>query len=197
MGEFDVLQRTKDGMFFATELIKQWRDVSGQKKEINKFLALNDTIEFTKTLIEEQNLNTHLDAYLTKKGKNGGTWMHPYLFVKYAMWINPKFEYHVIKFVADNLIQFRKDASDKFRSLTQSSSTLIGCEYPQIVKALHYIVFNNHYNGIRQFATEEQLFELNIVQEKLCFAIDMGYIKTYTELIHSMRKMWEVKYLKF
>lgn len=27
------------------------------------------------------------------KGDNAGAWMHPILFVDFAMWINPKFKY--------------------------------------------------------------------------------------------------------
>jgi KilA-N domain len=200
IGDINVIQRTKDGYFNATLLLKSWRGKNGSKKELKEFFENKSTNEFISVLIEEENLHGGNPPYhksKANKGKNMGTWMHPYLFIKFAMWINPKFEYHVIKFVHDNLIAFRKTAGDNYRSLTQSSSTLIGCDYPQIAKALNYIVFNNHYAGIRQAASEEELAELNKVQEKLCFAIDMGYIKTYDELIHSMRKMWEDKYLKF
>ncbi|MBC7407182.1 MAG: KilA-N domain-containing protein [Arcicella sp.] len=33
------------------------------------------------------------------KGVNAGTWMHPILFIDFAMWINPKFKVKVLKFV--------------------------------------------------------------------------------------------------
>lgn len=39
MGEFSVKQRTKDGFFNATELLKQWNRVSGMKKEVTKFFG--------------------------------------------------------------------------------------------------------------------------------------------------------------
>lgn len=37
MGVFSVVQRTKDGMFDATGLLKQWNESTGDKKEVYKF----------------------------------------------------------------------------------------------------------------------------------------------------------------
>ena len=42
--------------------------------------------------------------------------------------------------------------------------------------------------------TKEQLKELHTVEEKHSFAIDMGYIKTFEQLMSSMRKIWNEKY---
>lgn len=85
MGSFDVTQRTKDSFFNATELLKQWNKYSGQKKEVTKFFELENTKEFIKVLLKEENLNTQDSAYLKTRGKYGGTWMNPILFIKFAM----------------------------------------------------------------------------------------------------------------
>lgn len=34
MGDFAVTQRTKDGFFNATELLKQWNEYSGHQKQM-------------------------------------------------------------------------------------------------------------------------------------------------------------------
>ena len=47
------------------------------------------------------------------KGVNAGTWYHPYVYMDYAMWINPKFKLTVIKFVYDQLIKNRHHARDE------------------------------------------------------------------------------------
>jgi len=52
-------------------------------------------------------------VYLKSRGKNGGTWMHPILFIDFAMWINPKFKVKVLKFLHDKLIKHRIDTGDK------------------------------------------------------------------------------------
>ena len=64
MGDFDVIQRTSDGMFNATMLLKQWNEMSGDKKEITKFFENENTKEFISALISEENLNTQNSAYL-------------------------------------------------------------------------------------------------------------------------------------
>lgn len=117
MGNFLVEQRTKDSMFNATNLLKQWNEASGEKKEITKFFDNDNTKEFISALMEEEKLNTQNSAYLKARGKNGGTWMHPILFVKFAMWLNPRFEVQVIKFVYDQMLKYRNDACDAYKEL--------------------------------------------------------------------------------
>ena len=50
MGEFKVYQRTKDGFFNATSLMKQWNVSRGMKKEINDYLENKATEEFIEEL---------------------------------------------------------------------------------------------------------------------------------------------------
>jgi hypothetical protein len=197
MGSFDVTQRTKDSFFNATELIKQWNNNSGQKKEVSKFFELENTKDFIKALMYEEDLHTQDSAYLKSKasrGANAGTWMTPILFIKFAMWLNPTFEVQVIKFVYDNLIAFRNDAGDNYIGLSNAVQRLNSCDYPQMAKGLNWIVFNKHEKGIRQKATQLELEELTEIQKKLAFAIDMGYIRTFDELINEMRRMWHLKW---
>lgn len=197
MGKFDVTQRTKDSFFNATELLKQWNKYSGQKKEISKFFELENTKEFIKALIKEDNLHTQDSAYLksrASRGVNSGTWMTPILFIKFAMWINPEFEVKVIKFVYDNLIAFRENAGDNYVGLTNAVTRFENVDYSQLAKGLNWIVFNRHEKGIRQNANEFQLNVLNELQKKLAFAVDMGYIKSFDELLNEMRRIWHNKY---
>ena len=202
MGEFDVKQRTKDGMFNATELIKQWnisKEFKGRKgKRIDDFINLDKTKEFIMVLQEDINTENsrYLKTYDSTRGKNGGTWMHPYLFIDFAMWINPKFKLSVIKFVYDQLIEQRHLAGDNYKGLTASATKLQGIDYAMLAKGLNWIVFGMHGKGLRQTATQEQLKELADVQKQLAFSIDMGMITTFDELTEVMRKMWSMKFNK-
>jgi transcriptional regulatory protein LevR len=49
---------------------------------------------------------------------------------------------------------------------------------------------------IRNKATEAELKELEQTQGNLIWAIDMGYIKSFDELIDMMRKMYKKKWFK-
>lgn len=88
MGDFKVSQRTKDGFFCATSLLAQWNEKSGMKKEVSKFFEIQSTSELVKIIMIRENLNTQDSTYLKTRGKNGGTWMHPILFIDFAMWFN-------------------------------------------------------------------------------------------------------------
>ena len=203
MGDFNVNQRTSDGMFNATELIKQWND-NNKRKDISDFLSNKNTLEFLEALILEENHNTGNPVFKThtvSKGKNGGTWMHPILFIKFAMWINPKFEVKVIKFVYDEIIKYRHDAGDNYRLLSKSVAKIVDKPFlpvaiQNIAKAINYLVFNKHIVGIRNTeASEEALRDLSSIELKLSELINDGFITTYDQLLAYLRKQWNNKYL--
>jgi hypothetical protein len=193
MGTFKVEQRTKDGMFNATKLLTQWNSVSGKKKAIKDFLENQGTIDFIEVLNNEEFPNGGNSPYLATRGKHGGTWMHPVLFIKFAMWINPKFEYFVIRFVYDQLIEFRHLAGDQYRSLGRALARFEKVDYGRVAKGLNHIVFGTHQHELRQSASVQQLKSLSSLQEKLAFAINMGYIKSYDELISEMIRIYHVR----
>lgn len=190
---FRVHQRTKDGMFNATHLLSQWNKALGMKKEVTKFFELEQTKDFLEVLRSEENLNTQDSAYLANRGKQGGTWMHPLLFIKFAMWLNPKFEYYVIKFVYDQLITFRHLAGDHYRALGRAVAIFDNVDYARIAKGLNFIVFKKHEPELRQNATEQELKTLESLEEKLAFAITMGYIDSYKGLLKEMKRIYEVR----
>lgn len=66
---------------------------------MSHFTSIKSTQEFIDAIKNEGNIKERNHVLIQRKGKNGGTWMHPYLFIKTAMWINPKFELQVIRFV--------------------------------------------------------------------------------------------------
>ena len=207
MGGLDVLQRTKDGYFDANSLLSQWNsNKNNSKRKMISFLESPKTLEFTNEIELESHRAESEDGVITafhvKKGRNtskGRTkdevWMHPYLFIDFAMWINPKFKYSVIKFVYDELIKNRTEASDGYVMLSASGVKLKGYNFSEIAKAIQWIVYKKTGKELRQTATQEQLAEINDIQTKLAFAIDMGFIKSYEQLISEMQKMYRKKYL--
>jgi len=206
MGDFEILQRTKDGYFDANALLVQWNR-KNNKRRMDVFLSSDKTKEFIQTIQNEladvENCTTENQVVTISKGKKSSkgqekneVWMHPYLFIDFAMWINPKFKYSVIKFVYDELIKNRTQAGDGYVMLSASGVKLKGYNFSEVAKAIQWIVYNKTGKDLRQSATQEQLAEINDIQTKLAFAIDMGFIKSYEQLILDMRKMYRVKYLK-
>ena len=194
MGEFEVSQRTRDGYFSATKLLKQWNKSKGMKKEVKDFITLKSTEEFINTLKNDPDYKGGDYPYLGTRGKEGGTWMHPYLFIDFAMWINPEFKLQVIKFVHDQLIEFRHDAGDNYRELCSAVQMFDNCNYPNLARALNYTVFGKHCKELRQTATEAQLNELQTIQKHLAFSVNTGLIKSFYHLLEHLRMMWAIRW---
>lgn len=197
MGAFFVEQRTKDSMFNATSLLKQWNEKSGEKKEITKFFENENTKEFISALMEAENLNTQNSAYLKSRGKySGGTWMHPILFVKFAMWLNPRFEVQVIKFVYDQMLKYRNDAGDAYRELASAVAKIVkhddlSATMKHIAKALNYIIFGEHQHDMRnQYGDESKMRELFAMEKQIAMLINEGFITSKDNLLKYLRKKY-------
>lgn len=203
MGTFDVTQRTKDGFFNATSLAKQWNKTNNQRKEVTDFLRLNSTKEYIQAIENETDiLNTGNPVFKMGRGKySGGTWMHPYLFIDFAMWLNPTFKLQVIKFVYDEMIKFRNLAGDSYKELCSAVSKLVPKEFiatamRKVAEALNYIVFGDHKNGIRNdFGEEQKQQELWEFQRKVTALINEGFISTFESLVDYLRNSYKNKHL--
>lgn len=203
MGEFKVTQRTKDAFFNATELLKQWNEKSGMKKEVTKFLELQSTSELVKVIMERENLHTQDSTYVKSKasrGDNAGTWMHPILFVDFAMWINPKFKYDVIKFVYDEMIKFRNLAGDAYPSMCKAVSSILPDglfkqKVKDLAKSLNIIVYGKHESEMRnKIGDESKIRELYELELQIAQWIDLGFIKDYNSLKSALTKLYYQKY---
>lgn len=197
MGSFDVFQRTSDGFFNATTLLKQWNASSGQKKVIAHYFENEATMEFVGVIESRENFKHRNSVYLKSRGKyNGGTWMHPLLFIDFAMWINPAFKYDVLKFVYDQLIQYRIEAGDTYREMAAGIASIskkqeITHNITSIAKAINIIVYGKHQREIRNKEAEEQsMRDLVKLQIKVAELIKEGFIKSYDALINYLRRIW-------
>ena len=123
-------------------------------------------------------------------------WANPAIFVLLAMEMNPMFYAKVITWLTDKLIINRIEAGNFYKALSASISKWNpdGNQYIALAKALNYIVFNKHEPGIRNMASSSQLKELEDLEKKMAFAIDMGYIKTFDSLINELRKIYNKKH---
>ena len=200
MGEFNVTQRTRDAFFNATELLKQWNEKSGMKKEVTKFFELQSTTELVKVIMERESLNTQDSTYLKARGKNGGTWMHPILFVDFAMWINPSFKYDVIKFVYDEMIKFRNLSGDAYPTMCKAVRSILPDDVfkekiKDLARSLNIIVYGKHESEIRnKVADESKLRELYELERNIAQWINIGIVSNYQSLKKALTNLYYQKY---
>lgn len=213
MGNFNVIQRTSDGYFNATHLLRQWNE-NAKSKPVNstdlkerRLDAFWDSTNLDQLMSEiaENELNFKSQNFGDLKNalsktcrgkKNGGTWMHPVLFIKFAMYLSPRFEYHVLKFVADEMIRYRNDAGDAYKQLSSAVMKIVPRDFmptamKKIAEALNWVIFNEHESGIRNKHGEEnkqrELFHLGT---KVTDLINEGFIRSFDQLEEYLRSQW-------
>ena len=207
MGEFVVEQRTKDTFFNATELLKAWNDAvekgiieeaeNPKKKDMKEYLSNKSTKEFLKALSKEENLHGDNSQDVVSKARSdrgGGTWMHPHMFIDFAMWLNPAFKVKVLKFVSDQMLYYRNEAGDAYKVLSSAVAKIVPenkmrKSMPNVAKALNWIVFNEHEHQVRnEYGVEEKQRELFSLERQVAMLINDGFIRNYEYLMNYLRR---------
>lgn len=189
-----IRQHSKTGFLNLNDLMDCYlADNPKSKKKVENYTRLKQTSEFADTiresLLQAKKQNTHNNGDLvlplvepisvmeTKRGKNGGTWMHPYLFLDFAMWLNPKFKLWAMSIIEDKLIELRNEAGDKFKDM-MASLKLTGAssprEYMKECSMINALVFQSVAKEQRNTATQAQLSLLNKLQKYNAHLIDKG-----------------------
>lgn len=214
-----IRQDTKNGFlsvtdlqdaYFRARIEKGWSD-----KRVSDILSNNESAERLFYILQKQGMikttftafmnevkNTSLvkvlkkyKAYKTSGAReNRHTSCNPYVWVLLAMELNPELYATVVMWLGDNLITNRIEAGDKYNELCRAASKFKNVDYAMIGRALNYVVFNEHEKMLRNKATQEELKEIDNTQKSLAFAINMGYIKSFNELLVEMRKLWHIKW---
>jgi hypothetical protein len=109
-------QRTSDGYFNATMLLSSWNIQSKAKPlQMGKYKVNKSTNDFIDQLKKEGIQKPMITGRGT--GLNAGTWMHPKLFIDFAMWVSVEFKSIVIDYVLDGLIFNRNSAGDYYNQM--------------------------------------------------------------------------------
>lgn len=213
MGDIEVAQRTKDGMFNATAFVKSWNAYAIENeltcKELKDYLELKGTKEFIIALEKEPEfLNGDNSPYLTSRGKyNGGTWMHPLMFLDLAMWVNPQFKVKVLKFVQDQLIAFRNEAGDAYKQLSGAVAKLSNKDTMQdnirtVAKAVNCVTYGYHEAELRnKIGDEAKMKQLMELERHIAQLVSEGFITKFNDeadaehsLIAYLREQWKKRW---
>lgn len=208
IGEFKVGQRTKDKMFNATELLKQWNEQNPEKRrDIDNFWKSTHITEFMSEVAENElgfksvdftDLKNALSR--TVRGKyNGGTWMNPVLFMKFAMWINPRFEYQVIKFMTDKVLLYRDLVGEGYKKLGAAIASItpkneISEVMRHVAKGINCIACGYHKKMLRnEMSTEDAQREYDKLQSYLTMSIENGIFKNGWQVYYHLLKIYDNK----
>jgi len=73
----------------------------------------SNTQEFLTHLKE----NIGKEPILSKRGKTGERWMHPFAFIDLALYLNPKLKLTVYEWIYDQLIKYRNNSGDSYKKM--------------------------------------------------------------------------------
>ena len=188
-------------IFNATSLLKQWNEQTGvTHRHLDKYFASSKTVEFIQTIMKRENLNTPKMVYLKSRGRNGGTYMHPILFIDFCMWINPSFKYDVLKFVYDKMLTYRNEAGDAYRELASAMNRICTPHQmkrymPILGKGINYIITNKHDKQLRnEYGTEEKQKEYFELEKQVAMLINEDFLKTPEDVVNYLRRKFQQKY---
>lgn len=196
-----VRQSTKTSFFNANDLLSLYLKQKGaREKRISDYLDNAQTKSYM-TAIQADSLNTAnsrelecqlIEPYYTKRGKYGGTWMHPYLFIDFAMWLSPEFKLTCVKWIYDKLIDLRLEGGETYklvnRALFNRKPNTTQHEYSNEAKMINKLVFGNPSGGQRNGASEAQLQLLSSLQKA-----DIHFIEQGLDYYDRFVKLAEVK----
>lgn len=112
--EYSVEQRTKDGYFNGTSLLNYFNSLGKVQKQMNNYKKNQSSIDWINYLIEAEGVEEPIKS---SKGLSGATWMHPKVFIDFAMWVSLEFKSKAIEWVLDGLIKSRHDAGDYYNQM--------------------------------------------------------------------------------
>lgn len=215
-----IRQQSKTGFLNLSDL-QQMYNIAAEKhgwarsRTVAEILSYTQNAERIYYLLENQGvIKAGFPAFMEEVGKNGiantlkrygayqttgarhtkTTWCNPYIWVLVAMEMNPMLYAQTVVWLTDGLLINRIEAGNFYRSLSAQLARLPQADYVRIARALNFIVFGRHETGIRQMATKDQLKELAVLEEKMAFAMEMGYISSQEHLLAELRRMWTMKY---
>ena len=162
----EVRQKHKTQMFNANDLMSIYHaKFPTQRKHVQHYFDNASTKEFIEHLIQTERIPAN-EVIESSKGRNGGTWVHPFVFIDLAMWLDPAFKLQAIKWAFDNLCLLRDTAGNTFKELSETVKDVLQPDnafiYANEIRLLQGLA--NIDPGERNHATEAQLTKLNILQ---------------------------------
>ena len=132
-GDLEVYENIEDSNSSESDELELGKQIG----QLQHYWNSPKTIALMTVIAEEEGLNED-QIKTSKRGKYGGTWVHPLIFVDFLMWISPEFHYAGLKLIYDNVIKYRDAGGNSFKkvnaALLDNGYIKSGFEYSQLAK---------------------------------------------------------------
>ena len=116
------------------------------------------------------------------------------------MWLNPRFEVQVIKFVYDQLITLRNQIGDGYKDFSAACNK-IGCVTPEDYKIMARclncaVLGKERQSRQRNELTEKEADDIDKISNLFVNAVENGWITTIDQAKAYFRKEYNSRFLK-
>lgn len=176
-----VRQNHKTGMLNANDLHTIGNLLRKQSGLTEKQMAAYFNLDSTEELINEiclvENLSSD-EVKQSKRGKMGGTWVHPVLFVDMAMWYSPQLKVKILKWVMDGLLDARDNSGESYKRMASALKQNFPDEFTPLKMAeVARTIAAECRVGIDQDkwqkASEKQLIQRDAIQDAVTMIADL------------------------
>jgi hypothetical protein len=176
-----IRQNHKTGMLNANDLHKVGNQMRKQhgftEKQMGSYFNLDSTSELINEVCLVENIGVD-EVKKSTKGKYGGTWINPIIFVDMAMWYSPQLKVRILQWVIDGLLDARDDSGDSFKKMNSVLIRQFPQEYNQLkaAEAAKTIALECKVGSGKdkwQKASEEQLKLRAKIQEAVILIADL------------------------
>ena len=147
------------------------------KAEIHAFMKMIEAEGIVKVL-------KGLKVWKTSgRGENKSVYCDPYIWVLLAMELNPLIYAKVVIWLTDSLIFNRILAGSEFTPMTSAIKSII--EFPKYRDyniSINKRIFGKHESGIRNTATQSELFLISDIEKFITQSISLGIITNEFQL---------------
>lgn len=139
-------------------------------------------------------------AYKRGKGEDQKWFINPYLFIMISLELDPEIYATVILWISEGFIEDRNMAGDAYVQMSAALYKMVDDRdnfkdyISRVAKAINFIVFNKHEDGIRNTATRNQLNEIVTLENEIHCLLRDEFIKDYQGLIKYMGDRWKKRW---
>lgn len=170
----DIKQKSKSGLFSATDLIKagnKWRAINNMPLfDFHSWRNKVSTKEFLDEVKEKFGV-----SIISGMGRGNDSWVHPYVFIDIALAIDPKLKVEVYGWLFDSLLMFRNDSGDSYKKMCGAlfENTRVKSSFSQEIIRIADTIREEC--GVKdwQKATEDQLKLRDKIHEYVSLFCDM------------------------
>lgn len=142
--------------------------------DMRKYIEAKKTQEFIRALMIREQV---AEPVIRKRGRNGDTWVHPFVALDMLMWLSPEFKVEAIKIIYDSVCVFRDKSGDSYKELSSAIDKYLELPPAQTGLAISNIAMQikRHINIDNwNAATQEQLETRDKIHRDMMLLIEVG-----------------------